>query len=635
MVPAGRHRTRDAVIGEADGTRGAAGFPRLHLEPQWLREGHRPARRDDGIALCRIEAGRGVVDRGAGRRRRNRHRLRRRVPSARRRQRRNVHGAEIKRIRRGPHAACRPVGLERLGFDRRRRADDDRRAIDHRAQGGIRAVERVPDRGATGGGRERDRLRRGVRAPGRCHRRRRDGAQVKGIAGHRRVARRPAGLPALHAQRRRGRDRDGSARRDDQIARRRLEAGRGVVERRARRDVGDRDRPRRRVCAGPRTDGWGSHVHRVITRHRGAHRPASLPAFDLERQGLRDGHGPARRDDRIGLGRVRAVRRVVQRRPGSRRRHRDVLVDVIRACAWRQGVHDDFQRVGIAVDVAGRNARLPRLRLEREALRHTHRAARRHGGIGFRGIDARGGVVNGRARGGGGHHDVEDTRVHAREIAERRSPDLPRVRGRADLHGQEAADLRAVADLRIGVLAPGPHRAVGGNGGAVQLPARDLRDIRQSGHRHRRGPPRRRAIAQFAVIVVAPGPQREILSDRQRVIGASGNRGDKREVHSRHRRALLGGGRVTELAVGIQSPRLHAAVALERERVIGAGGDRRDSSEPAHLHRRGALRGRSVAQLVVAVIPPSPQGAVALHRQRVVPAGGDRDDARQARHLHR
>ena len=67
------------------------------------------------------------------------------------------------------------TGLEADRVDRPRRRDADRAAVERRGRGRGRAVDRVADRGARGGGRDRHRLGGRVLAAGRREGRRRDG----------------------------------------------------------------------------------------------------------------------------------------------------------------------------------------------------------------------------------------------------------------------------------------------------------------------------------------------------------------------------------------------------------------------------------------------------------------------------
>ena len=220
-------------------------------------------------------------------------------------------------------------------------------------------------------------------------------------------------------------------------------------------------------------------------------------------------------------------------RAADARRDRNVLVDVVRVGARRQADGGNLQRVGVAVDVAVRNPRLPRFGFERQSLRHADSATRRDRRIRRSRIDTVRRVMNRRAGRRRIDNDVQRACVGASRVVKRRRADLPRVGCFAHLDRQEAAHGRAVADLCGAVLSPRPDSSVGCDGYTVSISARDLGNIRDGRDRDSRGLRRSGAVAELAVVVVAPRPDRIVLRDNQRVIGAGGDSGDRRNVHNR------------------------------------------------------------------------------------------------------
>src|SRR6185437_11068188 len=162
----------------------------------------------------------------------------------------------------------------------------------------------------------------------------------------------------------------------------------------------------------------------------------------------------------------------------------------------------------------------------------------------------------------------------------------------------------AVAQLAVGVQAPGPGRAVALDGKAVQAAVADVDDVRDAPDLHGRRAVRLGAVGELAVVVLAPGPYGAVAPERHAVVGARADHGHAGEVPDLHRQKLVRAlGAVADLAVLIPAPRPHGAVRLDREAVVAAARDPDDVRDGVHLDGRRVVRrvpDPEVPELVVA-----------------------------------
>jgi hypothetical protein len=122
------------------------------------------------------------------------------------------------------------------------------------------------------------------------------------------------------------------------------------------------------------------------------------------------------------------------------------------------------------------------------------------------------------------------------------------------------------------------------------------------------------AVAQLAIGVMPPGPDRAVGLERQAMIVTSGYGLDPAKVAHLNRRVAGGVGPVAQLAELVRTPRPDRAVGLERQAMEVTSVDALEPAKVAHLHwRAGGIGWRAdgggaqlavVAQLAKVVITP-------------------------------
>ena len=208
----------------------------------------------------------------------------------------------------------------------------------------------------------------------------------------------------------------------------------------------------------------------------------------------------------------------------------------------------------------------------------------------------------------------------------------------ADLHRGPLVGLRAVAQGVVAVEAPGPDRAVGLQGQAVQVAGGHRHGIAEAHHLHREVAVGRGPRAQLAVGVVAPGPDRAVIGHRQAVPGARRQGGPAGGAARRRRAAVghrLGRGQghplpacVVLVAGGAGQRRVHLAdqaAVVRRLRTEAAGhhvatGVHGAAAGPGALRRLALVRGRRrvvVDHIAGAVRRVARAGGVAIGGQRL------------------
>ena len=201
-------------------------------------------------------------------------------------------------------------------------------------------------------------------------------------------------------------------------------------------------------------------------------------------------------------------------------------------------------------------------------------------------------------------------------LACERSPDC------GHCHRHTAVDRRVVAELTVIVVAPGCDGAIGTQRHAVGGSSCHRNDglacerSSGSGHSHRHTAAGRRVIAELTIGVVAPGGDGAIRAKRQVVIRTRTDSYDGFACERRpccghsHGQIALGGGSIAQLAVITVSPGGNRTIGTQSQGVIITSGDSHHSlscqrrSSGRHSHGHTAVGGCVVAQLAIDVVAP-------------------------------
>ena len=284
--------------------------------------------------------------------------------------------------------------------------------------------------------------------------------------------------------------------------------------------------------------------------------------------------------------------------------------------------------------------------------RHGHGAPEEPGVLGGTvGIDdGGGGKVHGVAVGTGAAGEVGRGSGEAAALMGTGVEDLHEsvVIAAEDGHGLGLVEVAADAQLAAGVEAPGKYGVVHSTGQHMTAAGLNGDDaavyVLVEGHLHRGAAGGGAAVAQLAVGIVAPGVDLAVLGEGGGEAAAGSHPDHPAQVIGLgvegacgHPDGGVGGGEgtVAQLAAAVGAPGEHGAVLTQGHRVGAARGDVNDAGEIAVALQAQDLSGVDThigianTQLAAGVETPSPHGAVGLEGQSVAVAGGDGHNAGQ------